>query len=54
MAVLWGVAIFFFIITLTLVLGAVSKVADKRVMLEGRATKDQRPPMQGDVPVHNT
>ncbi len=54
MAVLVGVAIFFFIITLTLVLGAVSKVADKRALVEGRPTKDQRPPMPGDVPVHNT
>jgi len=54
MAVLWGVAIFFFIITLTLVLGAVSKVADRRALVEGRATKGQRRPMQGDVPVHNT
>ena len=54
MAVLWGVAIFFVIITLTLVLGAVSKVADRRALVEGRPTKDQRPPMRGDVPVHNT
>ena len=54
MAVLVGVTVFFVIIALTLVFGAVSKVEDRRARLEGRPTKNQRPPMQGDVPVHNT
>jgi hypothetical protein len=54
MAVLVGVTVFFLIIALTLVFGAVSKVGDRRTLLEGRPTKNQRPPMRGDVPAHNT
>lgn len=45
----FALLIFFVIIALTLILGAVSRGADKRVKTEGRVSPDQRPPMEGDV-----
>ncbi len=44
MAFVIGFAAFFLIIALTLILGGVSRVEDRRVEREGRATKAQRPP----------
>lgn len=41
--------VFFVALALTIILGGVSRMADKRVEREGRATSDQRPPMDGDV-----
>ena len=41
--------VFFVAIALTLILGAISRVEDKRVEREGRPTTGQRPPMDGDV-----
>jgi hypothetical protein len=53
MAFVVGLTVFFLIITLTLILGAVSKMGDKRVEQEGRATPGQRPPAEGDVPARS-
>jgi hypothetical protein len=36
--------LFFVAIALTLILGGISRVGDKRVEREGRATEGQRPP----------
>ncbi len=41
--VLYGLFVFFVIIALTLVLGAISWRTDRRVQLEGRASPAQRP-----------
>lgn len=41
--------VFFLAIALTIVLGGISRVGDKRVEREGRVTPDQRPPAEGDV-----
>lgn len=46
MAFLIGIPLFFLIILLTLVLGGISRVGDKRVMREGRVTPEQRLPGQ--------
>ncbi|WP_158079826.1 hypothetical protein [Archangium sp. Cb G35] len=44
MAFLVGFIVFFLVIALTLILGGISRMGDKRVELEGRATEGQRPP----------
>ncbi|MFE8605243.1 hypothetical protein KYC5002_44315 [Archangium violaceum] len=44
MAFLVGFIVFFLVIVLTLVLGGISRIGDKRVEREGRATEGQRPP----------
>ena len=44
-----GFAIVFLAITLTIILGAVSRRSDKRVELEGRATTAQRPPTEREA-----
>ncbi|ATB30791.1 hypothetical protein [Melittangium boletus] len=49
MAFLIAFVLFFLTIVLTLVLGGISKMGDRRVQREGRVTKDQRPPSPGDV-----
>jgi hypothetical protein len=46
---IFSLLVFFVAIALTLILGAVSRTADKRVEREGRPSRDQRPPMEGDV-----
>ena len=40
--------VFFLAIFLTIVLGAISRIGDKRVATEGRATTEQRPPTDGE------
>ncbi|HEX8823594.1 MAG TPA: hypothetical protein VF794_26970 [Archangium sp.] len=40
--------VFFVTIALTLILGGVSRAADKRVMLEGRVSEGQRLPTETD------
>ena len=40
--------VFFITIALTLILGGVSRAADKRVMREGRVSTDQRLPTETD------
>jgi hypothetical protein len=47
-----SIVVFFLIIALTLILGGVSRVADKRVAREGRATSHQRLPGQREA--HST
>jgi hypothetical protein len=44
MAILVGIVLFFMVIALTVILGSISKMGDKRVDVEGRATEGQRPP----------
>ncbi|HEX8438105.1 hypothetical protein [Archangium sp.] len=44
MAILVGICLFFFVIALTIIFGGISRVGDKRVALEGRATAEQRLP----------
>ena len=51
MAFLVGFILFFLVITLTLVMGGVSRMGDKRVKREGRATTAQRLPTQRDAHV---
>jgi hypothetical protein len=43
MAFLIGFIAFFLVIALTLILGAISRVGDRRVAEEGRVSPDQRP-----------
>lgn len=40
----FALLVFFLTITLTIILGGVSRVGDKRVDTEGRVTEKQRPP----------
>lgn len=49
MAFLVGFILFFIIIALTLIMGGISRLGDKRVMREGRATTAQRLPGQRDA-----
>ena len=42
MAFLVGFVLFFLVIALTLVMGGISRIGDKRVKLEGRPTTGQR------------
>ena len=44
MAFLIGFVVFVLVIVLTLVLGGISRIGDKRVEREGRATEGQRLP----------
>ena len=44
MAFLVGFVVFFLVIALTVILGGISRMGDKRVEVEGRATEGQRPP----------
>lgn len=49
MAFLIGFVVFFLVIALTIVLGGISRVGDKRVEEEGRATEAQRPPVDREA-----
>ena len=42
MAFLVGFVVFFLVIALTLIMGGISRLGDKRVMREGRPTEGQR------------
>jgi hypothetical protein len=52
MAILIGIFLFFLVILLTVVLGGISRMGDRRVVLEGRATSDQRLPGSTERPLH--
>ncbi len=51
MAFLVGFFLFFLVIALTLIMGGVSRLGDKRVQLEGRPTKTQRLFTRRNAPV---
>ncbi|WP_375770420.1 hypothetical protein NR798_05860 [Archangium gephyra] len=44
MAFLVGFIVFFLVIALTVILGGISRMGDRRVEVEGRATEGQRLP----------
>ncbi|HYO57027.1 hypothetical protein [Archangium sp.] len=44
--------VFFLFIALTIILGGVSRMGDKRVETEGRVSPGQRPPSDRDVPTY--
>ena len=44
MAFLVGFVVFFLVIALTVILGGISRIGDRRVEVEGRATEGQRLP----------
>ncbi|AKJ00130.1 hypothetical protein ATI61_104460 [Archangium gephyra] len=44
MAFLIGFVVFFLVIALTIILGGISRMGDRRVTLEGRPTEGQRLP----------
>jgi len=44
MAFLIGFVVFFLVIALTIILGGISRMGDRRVALEGRPTEGQRLP----------
>ncbi|WNG43807.1 hypothetical protein F0U60_06630 [Archangium minus] len=46
---IFALLVFFVAIALTIILGGVSRIGDKRVETEGRVTPDQRPPAEGDI-----
>lgn len=51
MAILVGIAVFFMIIALTIILGGIGRGRDKLVDTEGRASRDQRLPTEREA--HN-
>jgi hypothetical protein len=48
----FGFLVFFLAIALTIILGGISRIGDKRVATEGRATSDQRPPTDSERNAH--
>jgi hypothetical protein len=52
MAILVGICIFLLAIVLTIVLGGISRIGDKRVATEGRATPEQRLPTDSEREAH--
>ena len=48
----FGFLVFFLSIALTIILGGVSRMGDKRVEMEGRVSPGQRPPSDRDVPTY--
>jgi hypothetical protein len=52
MAVLVGICIFFLVIALTIIFGGISRIGDKRVATEGRATSEQRLPTDSEREAH--
>ncbi|QRK12353.1 hypothetical protein JQX13_21395 [Archangium violaceum] len=45
----FALLVFFLAITLTIILGGVSRIGDKRVETEGRISPGQRPPSDRDI-----